>query len=42
MDKDGEKAPGTVMEGGEDQLNLDDDFDAKGEPNYDDDEGRFN
>ena len=30
-----------MMEGGEgeDVLNLDDDFDAKGEPNYDDDEG---
>ena len=30
MDKsDGENAPGTVMEGGEDHLNLDDDFDDK-------------
>jgi hypothetical protein len=29
------------MEGGEgeDVLNLDDDFDAKGEPNYEDEEG---
>jgi len=35
MDNEGEKAPGgNVMEGGEDVLNLDDDFDAKGEPNY--------
>ena len=42
MDKEGEKAPdGNVMEGGEDQLNLDDDFDAKGQPNFNDDDGGF-
>ena len=36
---DGDKAPSTVMEGGEDHLNLDDDFDAKGQPNFNDDDG---
>lgn len=37
----GDRAPDTVMEGGEDHLNLDDDFDAKGQPNFNDDEGGF-
>jgi hypothetical protein len=43
MDNKGEKAPeGNIMEGGEeDQLNLDDDFDDKGEPNQFDDDGGF-
>ena len=35
--QDDDKAP-TIMEGGEDHLNLDDDFDNKGQPNFDDDE----
>ena len=42
MSDKGEKAPegSNNMEGGEDHLNLDDDFDAKGEPNqFDDDDG---
>lgn len=42
MDSEGEKAPSAnLMEGGEDQLNLDDDFDDKGEPNQFDDDGGF-
>ena len=42
MDNEGERAPeGNIMEGGEDQLNLDDDFDAKGQPNFNDDDGGF-
>lgn len=42
MDKtDREKAPSTIMEGGEDHLNLDDDFDGEGKPNFNDDEGGF-
>ena len=43
MDNKGEKAPeGNIMEGGEeDHLNLDDDFDDKGEPNQFDDDGGF-
>jgi len=32
--QEGEKAPGTVMEGGEDHLNLDDDFDAQGNDGF--------
>ena len=32
MEDEGDVAPATVMEGGEDRLNLDDDFDDQGEP----------
>ena len=37
--EDKDKAPSVDLEGGEDHLNLDDDFDNQGQPNFDDEGG---